>query len=137
MLARLAGDTSQPAISEPTMRLLERYRFPGNMLELAHALTHAYVLARGGTIEPEHLPISIRQATAEGGGDVARALDGELEALDVVAKRFERDYLLRVLRSVGGSRGRAADILGLSRKGLWGKLKAHGISDDDIADETA
>jgi DNA-binding protein Fis len=40
-----------------------------------------------------------------------------------------------VLRSVGGNRGRAAEILGLSRKGLWGKLKAHGISDEDLEEK--
>ena len=72
----------------------------GNLLELAHALTHAFVLARGDAIQPRHLPISIRQATAD--GDLQRVLDGDLQALDVVAKRFERDYLLRVLRSVAG-----------------------------------
>jgi DNA-binding NtrC family response regulator len=130
MLGRLATDGKAPQIASETMRLLERYNFPGNLLELAHALTHAYVLARGDVIQPQHLPITIRKATSD--GEQARALDGELEALDVVAKRFERDYLLRVLRSVGGNRGRAAEVLGLSRKGLWGKLKAHGISDDDI-----
>jgi DNA-binding NtrC family response regulator len=130
MLGRLASDGKSPQIAAETMRLLERYNFPGNLLELAHALTHAYVLARGDVIQPQHLPITIRKATSD--AEQARALDGELEALDVVAKRFERDYLLRVLRSVGGNRGRAAEVLGLSRKGLWGKLKAHGISDDDI-----
>ena len=91
------------------------------------------VLARDNPIEPQHLPFSIRGAALE---DAAKEIDqGDLEELDVVAKRFERDYLLRVLRSVGGNRGRAAEILGLSRKGLWGKLKAHGISDDDIDGE--
>jgi DNA-binding NtrC family response regulator len=130
MLGRLAPDGATPAVATDTMRLLERYSFPGNLLELAHALTHAYVLARGDAIQPQHLPISIRQAASD--GEQAQQLDGELEALDVVAKRFERDYLLRVLRSVAGNRGRAAEILGLSRKGLWGKLKAHQISDDDI-----
>jgi DNA-binding NtrC family response regulator len=130
MLERLATEGKQPRVSDDTMQLLERYSFPGNLLELAHALTHAFVLARGGAIEPHHLPISIRQATSE--GDLARMLGQDLEALDIVAKRFERDDLLRVLRSVGGNRGQAAEILGLSRKGLWGKLKAHGISDEDI-----
>lgn len=133
MLGRLATDGKQPQVTTDTMRILERYDFPGNLLELAHALTHAYVLARGDAIHPQHLPFTIRKATTE--GDPARALEGELEALDVVAKRFERDYLLRVLRSVGGNRGHAAEVLGLSRKGLWGKLKAHGISDDDIEGE--
>jgi DNA-binding NtrC family response regulator len=133
MLGRLAPDGVTPPVGSDTMRLLERYSFPGNLLELAHALTHAYVLARGDAIQPQHLPISIRQAASDVGQ--IQQLDGELEALDVVAKRFERDYLLRVLRSVAGNRGRAAEILGLSRKGLWGKLKAHQISDDDIDDD--
>lgn len=131
MLDRLGGEGKRPMIMASTLRLLERYTFPGNLLELAHALTHAVVLARDSPIEPQHLPFSIRGATLED-----PTIDqGDLEQLDVVAKRFERDYLLRVLRSVGGNRGRAAEILGLSRKGLWGKLKAHGISDDDIDDE--
>ena len=131
MLERIGGDSKRPMITAPTLRVLERYSFPGNLLELAHALTHAVVLARDSPIEPQHLPFSIRGAALED-----ESIDqGDLEQLDVVAKRFERDYLLRVLRSVGGNRGRAAEILGLSRKGLWGKLKAHGISDDDIDGE--
>jgi two-component system, NtrC family, response regulator AtoC len=130
MLARLSAGDPVPAVSEQTIRLLERYTFPGNLLELAHALMHAFVLARGDAIEPEHLPASIRKSLP--GDVVEREGAADLESLDIVAKRFERDYLLRVLRSVGGNRGRAAEILGLSRKGLWGKLKAHGISDDDI-----
>lgn len=128
MIARLAPDGA--VLAPEAMKLLERYSFPGNLLELAHALTHAYVLAAGDAIAPQHLPLAIRRAGAANGSLVASA--EELEALEVVAKRFERDYLLQVLRNTGGNRGRAAEILGLSRKGLWGKLKAHGISDDEI-----
>jgi len=129
MLQRLAPG-HVPDVSDEAMTLLESYSFPGNLLELAHALVHAFVLSRGSTIEPSHLPVSVRQAA--GAARVARPAIGDLEELEVVIKRFERDYLLRVLRSVGGNRGRAAEILGLSRKGLWGKLKSHGISDVDI-----
>jgi len=128
MLERLGANGRRPLISAATLRLLEHYSFPGNLLELAHALTHAVVLARDNPIEPQHLPFAIRGAALED----ESIKPEDLEQLDVVAKRFERDYLLRVLRSVGGNRGRTAEILGLSRKGLWGKLKAHGISDDDI-----
>lgn len=132
MLERLTPDGQPPAVSAETIRLLESYSFPGNLLELAHALTHAVVLAHGGSIEPQHLPASMRQRASE----PPQAIETELQSLDTVAKRFERDYLLRVLRSVDGNRGRAAEILGLSRKGLWGKLKAHNISDDDIESST-
>jgi DNA-binding NtrC family response regulator len=129
MLERLAPN-GKTTVSAEAMELLARYAFPGNLLELAHALTHAFVLARTGSIVPDHLPITIRKAASDARG--TQALEGEVQALDVVAKRFERDYLLRVLRSVDGNRSRAAELLGLSRKGLWGKLKSHGISDDDI-----
>jgi two-component system response regulator HydG len=97
------------------------------------------VLARGASIEPKHLPVTIRQAAPVDDRAIARdaGTERELESLDVVAKRFERDYLLRVLRAVGGNRGRAAEVLGLSRKGLWGKLKTHGISDADIDEAEA
>jgi DNA-binding NtrC family response regulator len=135
MLERLATDKAVPEIADKAMDLLGRYSFPGNLLELAHALTHAYVLASGNAIQPEHLPMSIRAVPHR--DDASNVSAGELEALDVVAKRFERDYLLRVLRSVAGNRGRAAEILGLTRKGLWGKLKSHGISDDDIEHDDA
>lgn len=128
MLDRLAPNAKRP--TPDAMRMLERYPFPGNLLELAHALTHAFVLAAGNVIQPAHLPLSIRRAAAQNGDSLASS--AELEALDIVAKRFEREYLLQVLRNVDGNRGRAAEILGLSRKGLWGKLKAHGISDDDL-----
>jgi DNA-binding NtrC family response regulator len=106
---------------------LEAYPFPGNVRELAHALTHAVVLAQGGQIELEHLPADIQEQSRSQASD-ERIDPASLETLEAVAKRFERDYLLRVLRAVGGNRTRAAKILDLSRKGLWQKLKAHEIA---------
>jgi DNA-binding NtrC family response regulator len=42
---------------------------------------------------------------------------------------FERDYLLQALRLADGKRMRAAELLGISRRNLWEKLAAHGLSD--------
>jgi DNA-binding NtrC family response regulator len=139
MLDRLRSDGHAVPLSSAATRSLEAYPFPGNVRELAHALTHAVVLSQGGQIELEHLPADIQAQ--------ARRLADEpvdptsLETLETVAKRFERDYLLRVLRAVGGNRTRAAKILNLSRKGLWQKLKVHGVAssegradDDDESD---
>jgi len=44
-------------------------------------------------------------------------------------KQFERAYLARVLETFDGTRGATADLLGISRKNLWEKLKMHGLSD--------
>jgi DNA-binding NtrC family response regulator len=126
MLERLrsAGETSP--LSSAAIKALGAYPFPGNIRELAHALTHAVVLSQGGQIQVEHLPADIQEQTRVIAEDPADP--DSLESLEAVARRFERDYLLRVLRVVGGNRTRAAKILNLSRKGLWQKLKAHDIA---------
>jgi len=49
-----------------------------------------------------------------------------------VLKRAEREHLLRALAVAGGKRVRAAELLGISRKNLWEKLRAHGLSDSDV-----
>lgn len=128
MLERLQHDGKRSSLSAAALKQLEAYPFPGNIRELAHALTHAAVLAQDGTIEPSHLPVDIQRSRDE------PSLTS-LESLDAVAKRFERDYLLRVLRAVAGNRTRAAKILNLSRKGLWQKLKAHGIAPEEGRDD--
>jgi DNA-binding NtrC family response regulator len=134
MLDRLRSDGHAVPLSNAAIRSLEAYPFPGNVRELAHALTHAVVLSQGGQIELEHLPADI-QEQARSQVSEERSDPASLETLEAVAKRFERDYLLRVLRAVGGNRTRAARILDLSRKGLWQKLKAHGIAASEGRDE--
>ena len=57
--------------------------------------------------------------------------EGGLRPLAEVAKEFEREYLLRTLAVAGGRKAVAAESLGISRKNLWEKLKAHGVSDED------
>jgi DNA-binding NtrC family response regulator len=105
---------------------LLRYPFPGNVRELAHAMQHAVLLARGRPIDVEHLPQDIVGASAAPSGEQA------ISTLGSAARAFERDYLLRTLTVTGGKRTRAAELLGISRKTLWEKLRSHGISDDDL-----
>ncbi|MBA3458167.1 MAG: sigma-54-dependent Fis family transcriptional regulator [Deltaproteobacteria bacterium] len=134
MLHRL-NDGREASLSSAATRALDAYGFPGNVRELAHALTHAAVLSQGRPIEVEHLPADIQPHAEPDEQDGSLDLE-TLESLDAVAKRFERTYLLRVLRAVGGNRTRAAKILDLSRKGLWQKLKAHGIAADEGREES-
>jgi DNA-binding NtrC family response regulator len=126
MLSSL-GAGSEIQVAPEAMRMLQRYSFPGNLVELAHTLIHAFVISNGTMIRAEHLPPSIQRELNEHVSSV-----DTLGSLDEVVKRFERDYLLQVLRAVGGHRGRASTLLGLSRKGLWGKLKAHAITNEEI-----
>ena len=48
--------------------------------------------------------------------------------LSAATKEFERAYLIHTLAEFDGQKAKAADSLGISRKNLWEKLRAHGIS---------
>ncbi len=47
---------SSPSLSEAAIEELQRRPWYGNVRELHNALEHAVIVARGGVIEPEHLP---------------------------------------------------------------------------------
>jgi two-component system response regulator HydG len=125
----LSRDAAFPPVSLRAWQALTIYPFPGNVRELAHAVQHAVVMARGGPIDLEHLP-----------DDIARIPQGvppkgeELRPLAAVLKEAERAHLLRALAVAGGHRTQAAALLGISRKNLWEKLRAHEISDSDVDD---
>ena len=124
-----AAGQKPPDIALQAWQALSTYPFPGNVRELAHAVQHAAILSRGGTIGLEHLPddiVHVATATSAGLRTVA--------PLAVVLKHAEREHLLKALAIAGGKRTRAAELLGISRKNLWEKLRAHGISDSDVDD---
>jgi DNA-binding NtrC family response regulator len=52
----------------------------------------------------------------------------ESPSLGQVREQAERTHILSVLQMTDGNRGRAARILGVSRKTLWKKLKHLGVS---------
>jgi DNA-binding NtrC family response regulator len=127
-LRRLTPATdSLPGISPRAWAALEQYPFPGNVRELEHAIHRAVVLARGEQIDLSHLPGDIVGATTPPAGGTHA-----IQHLSVAGKEFEREYLLRALGAADGKRGVAAELLGISRKNLWEKLRAHGISDSDL-----
>ena len=96
-------------ISNAAMRLLLAYPWPGNVRELSNLIERATILA-GDSIEPEHLPVELRTAAADG-----------VELRSAVS-RFERDHIAGVLRAMGGNRDRAAELLGIDPTTLYRKL---------------
>jgi DNA-binding NtrC family response regulator len=113
-------------ISPRAWAVLSQYHFPGNVREFAHAIEHAVVLANGGEIEVEHLPGGIT-GTLDGASSTPA---GSLRSLSAALKEFEHEYLLRALAQANGKKMKAAEILGISRKNLWEKLRLHGIASE-------
>jgi DNA-binding NtrC family response regulator len=115
-----------PEVSVTAWQALSLYAFPGNVRELAHAVQHAVVLARGGPIDVAHLPEDIAHIAMRAAGERA------VRPLAAVLRDAERECLLAALTFTDGKRIKAAELLGISRKNLWEKLKGHGISDSDL-----
>ena len=113
-----------PRVSQAAWTALSQFPFPGNVRQLEHAIQHAVVLAGETDIDIQHLPRDIAHA-----GDVVLAGSPLPRPLGAALKEFEREYLLRALAEADGKRTLAAEILGISRKNLWEKLRMHGFSD--------
>lgn len=47
--------------------------------------------------------------------------------LSDVAAEAEKDHIMKILKSTDGNRTKAAEILCISRKTLWEKLKTYNI----------
>ena len=142
LIAAKRGQTPS-SISAEAMEELERLPWYGNGRELRNAIEHATVLARNGTITPEHLPppspANLTAATVR--GDALTALirqwtDAQLDVSPDVRDLYDR--LLRLveppmlrasLAHCHGQCATAARHLGLHRTTLRKKLQRYGIGE--------
>ncbi|HUS68323.1 MAG TPA: sigma-54 dependent transcriptional regulator [Kofleriaceae bacterium] len=128
----LAADDRPPPVFTPrAWAALSHYRFPGNVRELKHAVRHAMVLSAGGDIDLEHLPEEVRgklSGETTGGTNV---MTSSLQPLEAAQRQFEREYLLRALREADWNKTKVAQLLGISRKTLWQKLRRLGVDAGD------
>jgi DNA-binding NtrC family response regulator len=122
-LKRFSPD-SEASISPRALAALADYSFPGNIRELEHTIQRAVVLAGGQGIDLEHLPGAVA-GRAPPRGDSGSSLRPLSEAV----QEFEREYLVRALRTTGGKKVQAAELLGISRKSLWKKLRELTIAE--------
>jgi len=132
---RRQGGRSAPVLSADVYAALSAYRFPGNVRELAHAIEHAVVLAGGEEIALAHLPAVITEAAPTSGPLVAlgqknaSTLPHDVTSLAAARREFEKGHLRRAVTAVGGRRVAAAELLGISRKSLWSKLRMYGLEE--------
>jgi transcriptional regulator with PAS, ATPase and Fis domain len=105
------------------MRLMVAYRWPGNIRELRNSVEYAFVLARGKSIGPEHLPEKITSFNS-----LNTNLPQKAERKDIVTVGLsEKEKLLDALQRTDGNQTKAAKILGVSRITVWKRIKKYGI----------
>jgi DNA-binding NtrC family response regulator len=112
-------------ISEETLAVLNQYEWPGNVRELENTIAHAALYARGNVITPEDLPAKVRKQSRQTEPEnKTQSMFKDLPSLD----ELERRYVIHVLQTVGGSRTRAAEVLGIDRRTLYRMAERFSIN---------
>ncbi len=112
-------------LSRAASQALMAYPWPGNVRELANAMERVRLLSQTDVILPEHLPPAIRQA-AELQQAAPLSLTETTENAHSRVKTLEEseiETIQQALEQTGGNRTKAADLLGITRRGLIYKLK--------------
>ena len=130
---RQAGEQLSKAdiqLGQDTLDLFAGYWWPGNIRQLKNEIQRAVAMSpAGGTIRPEHL-------SADFGAPDPRATGGSTGApfrpvapgnLATAVEVLERQVIAATLHRTGGNISEAARILGLTRRGLYLKLKRLGL----------
>ncbi|HAP43187.1 MAG: transcriptional regulator [Spirochaetes bacterium GWD1_61_31] len=101
---------------------LYNYGWPGNIRELRNCMESAVVLTSGNIITLDDLPPALRGSEESGG--IRLSLGIRLDAA-------ERIIIGDTLAANEGNKSRTAEILGISRKTLYQKLRDYGLEADE------
>jgi transcriptional regulator with PAS, ATPase and Fis domain len=119
---RIHGGGREFEIPPATLEAMLNYPWPGNVRELENSIERATALAgRSRILKREHL---IRQGSTPS-KVVAQLKD--LRPLRDVVSEAEMLHIKNVLKHTQGQKAKAAEILDISRKNLWEKMREYGV----------
>ncbi|MDD5271197.1 MAG: sigma-54 dependent transcriptional regulator [Methylovulum sp.] len=103
---------------------LTAYNWPGNVRELENMMERAIVLSGGKTIAIGHLPSDVLEDTTPphpplpGPVDTGTGMNQQVEQL-------EKQLIQQALHKTGDNKARAAQLLDISERSLWYKIKKY------------
>jgi len=112
--------TQVPEISPEAMAVLTAYQWPGNVRELRNAIERAVILAADAPILPSHLPASLVPTRPQPPRSAASQI---ILPLGTNLADAEREILIQTLLFAKGNKSRTAEILGISLKTLFNRIK--------------
>ena len=122
-----ANDPPKKVAPEAMERLLA-YRWPGNVRELENAIERAAVTSVGDTIGSDKLPSRVTGTSSDDNPRFEIDLKHPLpHYLKQATEQIERQYIIKALEKSRGNVGRCAELCGLSRRSVSGKISLYEI----------
>jgi DNA-binding NtrC family response regulator len=114
-------------LSSETLDVFSQYWWPGNVRQLKNEIQRAVALSPpGGTIDPVHLSPEIGTTRLPMGAAPARSSKAAANLASAI-EQVERDMIQAALDRAGGNISETARSLGLTRRGLYLKLRRLGF----------
>ncbi|MDQ2776967.1 MAG: sigma-54 dependent transcriptional regulator, partial [Acidobacteriota bacterium] len=121
------------SVSPEVMDAFKKHSWPGNVRELRNVLERAVIMAGQGEIQMAHLPYDF--GVSIGSRPPAQVFEPESVRLPVgtTVGDAERALIQLTLLHTKNNKTRAAEILGISLKTLFNKLKEYGSTEPSDA----
>lgn len=104
------------------------YAWPGNLRELRNVIKRAVLLTEGPEIKLSSIPEEIKDPLPRQSSYIDISFNGTLpNNLKKVSREAEKCAIEEVLRRTNNNKTETAKILGVDRKTLYNKMKAHRI----------
>ncbi|HLH04522.1 MAG TPA: sigma-54 dependent transcriptional regulator [Bryobacteraceae bacterium] len=115
--------------SPEVLEAFRRHSWPGNVRELRNVLERAVIMAGEGAIHMAHLPYDF--GAAPGSRPAAQVFepDGVRLPVGTTVGEAEKALIQLTLQHTKNNKTRAAEILGISLKTLFNKLKEYGAAE--------
>ncbi|MGT2455899.1 helix-turn-helix domain-containing protein [Cupriavidus basilensis] len=116
------------SFDDDAYRCLLAYDWPGNIRELRNALEGSLLMAEGGVITMDKLPLEISAVGMPGAAGLPKGLAGSAPETVYSLEMAESESIRKALAYSGGNLTRTASRLGIAKSTLYQKIRKYGLS---------
>mgnify|MGYP002397491887 FL=1 len=109
-------------LADDTLRILMAYDFPGNIRELQNIIEYAFILCKGGLIQPEHLPATMDDTRQQEPDHVSPSCNEPL-----CLEEIEKQAIFDALKRNNWKRMKTCRELGISKDTLRRKIERYEL----------
>jgi len=122
-------------LSKSVSDLLKDYHWPGNIRELNNVIEHAVLMCPFGAIKTEHLPKNFASGANKKFliSTPTKPTDEDFPKLKYIVEEVEKKAIISALKNCKNNKTRAMELLGLTRRIFYLKIKKYNIDLKNIS----